>query len=101
MPFLVERFEGMSRFRDWAPESVQRDGFTGVLRKIWFDSHVDGAAAQQMLVDVVGHDRLVYGTNFGGWDTPARADAFAASLTDNALKLLRMDKVPAKAAVAS
>ena len=37
-------------------------------------------------------DRLVFGTNFGGWDTPSATDDFAASLTPNAEKLLRLDK---------
>jgi len=30
----------------------------------------------------VGIERMVYGTNFGGWDTPATTDEFDASLTD-------------------
>ena len=92
MPFLLARFEGMSSFRDWAPDSVKENGFQAVLKRLWFDAHVDGEAAHQMLVDTVGHDRLVYGTNFGGWDTPAHADDFAASLTGNAQRLLRLEE---------
>lgn len=94
MPFLVERFEGMSRFRAWAPESVKEHGFTGMLKRLWFDAHVDGAGAQQMLLDTVGEDRLVYGTNFGGWDAPKKADALAARLTPNARRLMRLGATP-------
>jgi hypothetical protein len=39
---------------------------------------------------VVGTDRMVYGTNFGGWDTPTTTDDFDASLTPNAERLLRL-----------
>ena len=39
----------------------------------------------------VGVDRMVYGTNFGGWDSPTTPDAFDASLTSNAERLLRLD----------
>jgi hypothetical protein len=33
---------------------------------------------------------MVYGTNFGGWDTPTATDDFDASLTPNAHRLLRL-----------
>lgn len=89
--FLLARFEAMAKFRDWAPDSVKEHGFQGVLRRMWFDAHVDGEAAHQMLIDVVGQDRMVYGTNFGGWDTPPKAEPIAASLTENARRLLRIN----------
>ena len=63
-----------------------------MLQKLWFDAHVDGETAHNRLVEVVGHNRLVYGTNFGGWDTPSAADEFAASLTPNAEALLRLTR---------
>jgi aminocarboxymuconate-semialdehyde decarboxylase len=90
LPYLFDRFVGMTKFGNWVPESIQEHGFQTMLRKIWFDAHVDGETAHNRLVEVVGHDRLVYGTNFGGWDTPSAADEFAASLTPNAEKLLRL-----------
>ncbi len=92
LPYFFDRFVGMTQFGAWVPESIQEHGFQTMMRKIWFDAHVDGEAAHNRLVDVMGHDRLVYGTNFGGWDTPSAADEFAASLTPNAEKLLRLDK---------
>jgi hypothetical protein len=33
---------------------------------------------------------MVYGTNFGGWDTPTTTDDFDAGLTPNAERLLRL-----------
>ncbi len=91
LPFLIGRYEGMAGFRDWAPESVRQNGFRNEVRKLWFDAHVEGHSAQELLVETVGHERLVYGTNFGGWDTPrAPTTSFDASLTPNAAKLLRL-----------
>ena len=90
MPYLVERFSEMSSFRDWAPEGVKKNGFKNELKKLWFDAHVHGENSQRMLFDLVGSERLVYGTNLGGWDTPKELESFAPSLTENAIKLLRL-----------
>lgn len=90
MAFLWERFQRMASFRAWAPPSVKERGFRDVMRRIWFDAHVEGDAALRMLVDVVGTERLVFGTNFGGWDTPAALDPMAQQLTANARRLLRL-----------
>ena len=69
---------------------MQELGFTQVLKKLWFDVHVSGSLQQQLLIDSVGADRCVYGTNFGGWDTPAIAGEFAKSFTGNSEILLRL-----------
>ena len=90
LPFLFGRYEGIARDRDWAPESVRENGFRNEVRKLWFDAHVEGQGALDLLIETVGHDRLVYGTNFGGWDTPGETSDFDASLTPNAEKLLRL-----------
>ena len=57
---------------------------------MWFDSHLEPGAARDLVVATVGVDRMVYGTNFGGWDTPTTTDDFDASLTSNAQRLLRL-----------
>ena len=90
MPYLIERFSEMSEFRDWAPEGVKKNGFINELKRLWFDAHVHGEKSQQMLFDLIGKNRLVYGTNFGGWDTPKKLEKFAPELTKNAEKLLRL-----------
>ena len=90
LPFLIGRYEGIARSRGWAPQSVMENGFRHEVRKLWFDAHVEGQGALDLLIDAVGRDRLVYGTNFGGWDTPRGTSSFDASLTPNAEKLLRL-----------
>ncbi|MEM9623305.1 MAG: amidohydrolase family protein [Pseudomonadota bacterium] len=88
--YFLDRFIGMSQFGAWVPESIKSEGIHQMLQKLWFDAHVDGDAAHSRLLEVVGHERLVYGTNFGGWDTPSAADDFARSLSPNARQLLRL-----------
>ncbi|MGA9278760.1 amidohydrolase family protein [Ilumatobacter sp.] len=83
--FLAQRFDSMAAFR-----GVESD-FAGALRRLWFDSHLEPGPARDLVVDTVGVDRMVYGTNFGGWDSPTAADDFDASLTPNAHRLLRME----------
>ena len=83
--FLVDRFDSMSRFRRQPAE------FADGLRRLWFDAHMENGPARDLLIDIVGTERMVYGTNFGGWDTPPTADDFDRSLTPNAERLLRLD----------
>ena len=92
LPFLMGRYEGMARLRAWAPESVRERGFRHQARKLWYDAHVEGEAALNLLVEMQSaRNGLVFGTNFGGWDTPSSpATAFDASLTPNAERLMRL-----------
>lgn len=82
--FLAQRFDSMAKFR-----GIESD-FAASLGRLWFDSHLEPGAARELVVDTVGVERMVYGTNFGGWDTPVATDAFDASLTPNANRLLRL-----------
>lgn len=83
--FLAQRFESMATFRRSDIDLV--DG----LRRLWFDSHLETGAALDLIVATVGSDRMVFGTNFGGWDTPTEITDFDRSLTPNACRLLRLD----------
>jgi aminocarboxymuconate-semialdehyde decarboxylase len=83
--FLAQRFDSMARFRG------AHSDFAASLRRLWFDSHLEPGPARDLVVDTVGVDRMVYGTNFGGWDTPTATDGFDASLTPNAYRLLRLE----------
>ncbi len=87
---LWEKFELLCKHRDWAPHHIRKNGFQPELKKLWFDSHIEGDAAKNLLVDLIGKDRLVYGTNVGGWDTPKELGMMAKELTGNAEKLLRI-----------
>lgn len=83
--FLAQRFDSMAAFRG-------RDSdFAADLRRLWFDAHLEEGRARDLVVDTVGLDRMVYGTNFGGWDSPVTTDAFDAALTPNAERLLRLE----------
>lgn len=88
--FLAHRFDTMGGFlRDRV--GVEQPDLTPALRRLWYDAHVGHGPARNLVVDAVGTDRMVFGTNMGGWDTPADTDAFDASLTPNAERLLRLD----------
>ncbi|MCB1029099.1 MAG: amidohydrolase family protein, partial [Microthrixaceae bacterium] len=51
------------------------------LARLWWDSHVGGHAPLRLLVDTVGTDHLVLGTNLAGWDSPTNlADEVPAEL---------------------
>ena len=88
--FLAEKFEQMAHFDGTVSEGVKRNGFTAELGRLWFDSHVKGARSRQLLWESVSHERLVFGTNLGGFDTPEVLGDEAVLLADNAKKLLRL-----------
>lgn len=83
--FLAQRFDTMAAFRG------QESDFVGALQRLWYDSHMEPGPARDLVVDTVGADRMVFGTNFGGWDTPTETTPFDAALTPNAERLLRLD----------
>jgi aminocarboxymuconate-semialdehyde decarboxylase len=82
--FLKQRFESMAAFL--GAEST----FAEDLKLLWFDSHLEEGPAHDLVVSTVGSDRMVFGTNFGGWDTPTVVTDFDRDLTANAIQLLRL-----------
>ena len=90
--FLAEKFAFAADHRPWVPEHLRDGGFARHLRRLWFDSHMDAPSALDLLVATVGTERLVYGTNYGGWDSGGHhaREPFALSLTPNARRLLRL-----------
>lgn len=85
--FLAKRFDSMASFLG------NESDFVSALRSLWYDSHLELGVSHDLVVSVVGQDRMVYGTNFGGWDTPQETTGFDRSLGVNAERLLRL---PAK-----
>ena len=78
--------------RPWAPDHLKRDGAVAEqLGRLWYDVHMHDDRAVDLLAERVGTERLVYGTNFAGWDAPDRFEAprINAPLADNARRLLR------------
>ena len=82
--FLKQRFESMATFL--GAEST----FAEDLKLLWFDSHLEEGPAHDLVVSTVGSDRMVFGTNFGGWDTPTVVTDFDRDLTANAIQLVRL-----------
>lgn len=87
--------------RPWAPDWLREEGaFDRFLERLWFDVHVKSDAALQHLSQVASPHRLVYGTNFGGWDAPkAGAETHApdqvSRWNENARRLLRLPSLAA------
>jgi aminocarboxymuconate-semialdehyde decarboxylase len=91
-PYLVGRLAAGARKRAWAPAALKADGaFEERLARLWYDVHVHDARALGLLRSVVGDERLVYGTNFAGWDQaePQPLGELGETLTRNAARLLR------------
>jgi aminocarboxymuconate-semialdehyde decarboxylase len=93
--YLLGRLARAARKRPWAAAEIRPDGaFEERYRRIWFDTHLNSPRSEAFFVETVGRERLVYGTNFVGWDAPV-ADAShrpEADLADNARRLLRAGK---------
>jgi aminocarboxymuconate-semialdehyde decarboxylase len=89
--FLAGRLARAVEVRPWASESLRERGFDYYYRRIWFDTHVGDQASLRLLTDRVGTERLVFGTNFAGWDSGAGEDPgpLAETLAANAARLLR------------
>jgi aminocarboxymuconate-semialdehyde decarboxylase len=89
---LVGRFSRAAQVRKWSPERVRAEGFESYLSRLWFDTHLHSDRVLAGLIEVVGTDRLVYGTNFAGWDADepgSRPSAPGLDLSANAARLLR------------
>ncbi|MGQ0844133.1 MAG: amidohydrolase family protein [Sporichthyaceae bacterium] len=92
MPFLAGRFERALAIRPWASPTLREKGFAHYYRRIWFDTHVHDPGSLELLVRQVGTERLVFGTNFAGWDSSGVEGLgdLASSLAGNAARLLRL-----------
>ena len=92
-PMMAQKMGVAASKRPWAPEWLRQPGaFEDQLRRLWFDCHVHGQAALSMLTETVGEERLVFGTNFAGWDQGAKVDlgGLPPVLERNARRLLRL-----------
>lgn len=90
--FLAGRFAQAARKRPWATDALREPGaFEARLRRLWFDDHVHDERSHALLRERVGEDRLLFGTNFAGWDQPEGAGGAEVShrLAENARRLFR------------
>lgn len=91
--FLAGRLARAVQVRPWAGAALREKGFDHFYRRLWFDTHVHDAGSLDLLIARVGTERLVFGTNFAGWDSGAHdaAGPLTETLTVNAARLLRLD----------
>lgn len=97
VPYQLGRLEQTSRNLD---VTHHQKPFLSYMKNFWFDPELHELPMRQALVDIIGADQLVYGSNFGG------SDAIRSDLTDglrmsdddlqklrwkNACELLHMD----------
>jgi aminocarboxymuconate-semialdehyde decarboxylase len=91
-PMLAARLAQAARKRPWATAEIKKDGaFEQALTRLWYDAHVTDPSALSLLRNWVGNDRIVYGTNFAGWDQPEEGQHgdIDPVWADNARRLLR------------
>jgi aminocarboxymuconate-semialdehyde decarboxylase len=89
---LARRFARAGEKRRWASEQLRSEGFLSFLSRIWFDTHLHSDLALRGLAEQVGTERLVFGTNFAGWDADGPGEipeVDGADLAGNARRLLR------------
>ena len=89
--YLFGRMALAAQKRPWASAELRADGaFETLLQRLWFDIHVHADDSLELLKRHVNPERLVFGTNFAGWDQQVgdvRDEARAYS--GNAKRLLR------------
>jgi aminocarboxymuconate-semialdehyde decarboxylase len=99
--YLIGRMARAARKRPWSPQHLRAEGaFESRFARLWLDTHLNSEASLGLLVSVVGTERLVFGTNFAGWDAPDRNDAHQPEpwLASNARRLLRAERHAARPA---
>jgi aminocarboxymuconate-semialdehyde decarboxylase len=88
-PFLF------GRVRAWVATGaapVRLAQFDEDYSRLWFDVHVHSDESADLLIETANPERLVLGTNFGGWDSssPADVERLPVDLAANARRLLRL-----------
>jgi len=79
--------------RPSSPDWIREPGaFDAALDRLWFDCHITGDAEFAFAIEQIGTERLVFGTNFGGWDTGTigHLGDLSDALNANASRLLRL-----------
>jgi aminocarboxymuconate-semialdehyde decarboxylase len=82
----MREFSGTSR------SPITTAQFDTAFGRLWFDTHVHSAAGIELLRSVADPERLVYGSNFGGWDSSSvdEVASIADTIERNAARLLRL-----------
>lgn len=92
-PMHLAKLQKLAERRPGSPGWLKEPGaFRAELSKLWFDLHVTGERERAFATDQLGTDRLVFGTNFAGWDggSASAAGELASVLNANAVELFRL-----------
>lgn len=93
--YLIGRMARAARKRPWSPPHLKAEGaFEERFARLWLDTHLNAPASLDLLISVAGREKLVFGTNFAGWDAPDADDPHRPEpwLADNARRLLRASR---------
>ncbi len=91
----LAKLRKLAEVRPSAPEWIREPGaFDKAFQNLWFDCHVTGSMENSFALNQLGIERLVFGTNFGGWDTNGelKSGDLVDTLSSNAAQLLRLDR---------
>jgi len=94
-PMHRAKIRKLAERRPSSPDWITEPGaFDAAVDRLWFDCHVSGEAEFTFAIEQLGTERLVFGTNFGGWDTGSvdHLGDLGAKLNANAARLLRLEK---------
>ena len=91
--YLMGRMRRAAKKRAWVPEALRADGaLEERYARLWMDDHLNSPESKALLTSLHGEARMVFGTNFAGWDAPDAATPVTvpAAYAENARRLLRL-----------
>jgi aminocarboxymuconate-semialdehyde decarboxylase len=94
MPFLAGTIRQAGRLSGLPERFKDPTEFDSRLRRLWFDSEVEGREVLQLVIETVGADHVVLGTNNPGWNPsplPHIEAELQLQMSRNARRLLRLD----------
>lgn len=80
----------LTAFAHTARSPVDPDTLQRHMRRLWFDQHLHFDAGIRLLQEVTDPSHLVFGSNFGGWDSEHLGAGDGGGLARNARNLLRL-----------
>ena len=95
LPMHRAKFRKLAERRPSSPDWLKEPGaFDAAVDRLWFDCHVPATKSSTSRCSRLGTERLVFGTNFGGWDkgTIGHLGDLPDLLNANAARLLRLEK---------
>ena len=85
------KLRALAERRPSSHNGSENQAFDTALDRLWFDCHVTGDKEFEFALEQIGTERLVFGTNFGGWDKERCVMLMANGYFD-AVDLLRLRK---------